>query len=44
MYIIFDTAIAWYWMPGPDAAFPCYHKIDYVRAYEWQASDEQGSQ
>ena len=32
--MILNTAIAWYWMPGPDAVFPAYHRIEWVRAYQ----------
>ncbi|EGD76560.1 hypothetical protein PTSG_07675 [Salpingoeca rosetta] len=33
-YLILDTAVAWYFPPGPDALYPVYHVIDYVRAYK----------
>lgn len=31
MYFIFDTAVAWYMPPGPNAVYPATHQIDWVR-------------
>lgn len=36
-YLILDVAVAWYWMPGPDAAYPAQTQFDYVRAFAWPA-------
>jgi beta-glucanase (GH16 family) len=36
-YLIFDAAVAWYFMPGPDAVYPARTLFDWVRVYEWQA-------
>lgn len=37
-YLILDVAVAWYWMPGPDAAYPAQTQFDYVRAFAWPAA------
>lgn len=31
MYMIFDTAVAWYMPPGPNAIYPATHIIDWIR-------------
>lgn len=31
MYFIFDTAVAWFMPPGPNAVYPATHVIDWVR-------------
>lgn len=36
-YIIFDSAIAWYWPPDASAVYPAYHVVDWVRVYQQQA-------
>jgi beta-glucanase (GH16 family) len=33
MYWILNTAIAWFFPPGPTAAYPATHVIDWVRVY-----------
>lgn len=37
MYFILNTAVSWYWPPGPDASYPTTHVIDWVRV--WQQSN-----
>jgi beta-glucanase (GH16 family) len=32
-YIIFDTAIAWYWPPSSSSLYPTTHIVDWVRVY-----------
>lgn len=34
MYFILNTAVAWYWPPGPDATYPATHVIDWVRVWQ----------
>jgi len=34
-YTIFDTAIAWYWPPGPEAVYPATHEVDWVRVWQY---------
>ena len=29
-YWILDSAVAWYFPPGPDAQYPAYHLVDWV--------------
>ena len=36
MYFIFDTAVAWYLPPGPNASYPTTHVIDWVRISQMQ--------
>lgn len=35
-YIIFDTAVAWYWPPGAGAVYPATHNVDWVRVWQQQ--------
>lgn len=37
MYIILNTAIAWYFPPSADTPFPCTTSFDFVRAFAWEA-------
>lgn len=32
-YMILDAAVAWFFPPGPEAAYPCTTAFDYVRVY-----------
>lgn len=42
-YVILNTAVAWYWPPGPTAVYPAYHVIDWVRVYQWTTAEDDGS-
>jgi beta-glucanase (GH16 family) len=37
MYVILNTAVAWYWPPGPDAVYPAVTVWDWVRVFEWNS-------
>ena len=35
-YVILDTAVAPFWPPGPEAAYPATTAFDFVHVFEWQ--------
>lgn len=35
-YVILDTAVAWYFPPGPDAAYPTTTRWDWVHVFAWE--------
>ncbi len=35
LFLILNTAVAWYWYPNASAIYPAYHHIDSVRFSRW---------
>ena len=34
-YVILNTAIAWYFMPGDEAVYPATTRVDWVKVWSW---------